>query len=107
MLLRRSMLRGLTHAGAAAAAFCAACVAISTHPRSVRILAVVVMVPFVVPLIRMLHAAIAANQAVVSIAASIRSVLYSAIPTDQAMIAIASAVRLIASTIRTASTIRP
>ena len=65
------------------------------------------MVPFVVPLIRMLHAAIAANQAVVSIAASIRSVLYSAIPTDQAMIAIASAVRLIASTIRTASTIRP
>ena len=101
------MLRGLTHAVAAAAAFCAARIAISAHARSVRILAVVVMLPLVVPLIQMLHAAIPSNLAMISVTASIRSVLYSAIPADQAMVAIASAVRLIASTIRTASTIRP
>ena len=65
------------------------------------------MLPLVVPLIQMLHAAIPSNLAMISVTASIRSVLYSAIPADQAMVAIASAVRLIASTIRTASTIRP
>src|ERR1700742_4827908 len=84
--LRGSVLHRLTHAHPAAIAFGAVGVAISAHPRSIVVPAVIVIAPIIVPLIGMLHAAVASNQAAVSVAASIRPVLDSAIPTNLAMI---------------------
>src|SRR5271154_922285 len=102
LLTRRPRLRmwRALHAGTPAIALRAAACAVAAHTGTPLI---VVgrsgAVGVVAALVRMLHAAVAADQAVITVASAVRlavvGVLHAAVAADQAVITVASAVRLV------------